>query len=430
MNEPKLKRRRNAYKARAVKLKKELEELLSRSGEDSGIKHKCEQLKEQLKTIKEVSENISDILASDEEAASFMEETYKFTDDCEDLIVTVTNKNDKTTEQRKKEGECTVKGIKQPELPVFAGNAAKFEDWETVFDAFIGKTDMEPKLKMLYLKNSLAGEALKLVEGYRPSGYEKARDQLTDKYGGKTRRIRQELNEIRHFPNITDGDTMRLEQFADRVACLITSLKESGSGNDLSDVSAYYILVAEKLHHSYVKNYQRWLTTTGREDSFGVFAEWLSEEARCEKRAKEMTKTEEEPKPVRMRNGRRTYATSKIKPLEANQKQPDCFLCQSRHMLHDCAEFQGWDVPRRYGFCKTERICFRCLRGKHRGVTCRTFPGCNIDGCGGSHHTLLHARQQQQQQRASQRDQPAQWRNPIEVREFHPAQQQGRKQRG
>ncbi|XP_043235722.1 uncharacterized protein LOC122388596 [Amphibalanus amphitrite] len=128
-------------------------------------------------------------------------------------------KTEKDKEQTKQDVEVSVKGIKQPELPVFEGVIAKFEDWEVVFDAFIGTSRIDPKLKMLYLKNSLSGEALKLVEGYKPSemGYAKAREALTDKYGGKTRRIRHGLNDIRQFSNIAEGDTRRLEQYADKV---------------------------------------------------------------------------------------------------------------------------------------------------------------------------------------------------------------------
>ena len=140
-----------------------------------------------------------------------------------------------------------------------------------------------------------------------------------------------------------------------------------------------------------------------------------------------MTKTEDESKPMRQRNGgRRAYATSKItQQSDAAQKHPVCFACQARHKLHDCAEFQSWDVPRRFGFCKRERICFRCLSGKHRGVMCRTFPGCDADGCGGSHHSLLHAtrQEQQQQQYTARREQAAQWQNPTEVKEFYPSNQ-------
>ncbi|KAF0288440.1 hypothetical protein FJT64_013218 [Amphibalanus amphitrite] len=129
-------------------------------------------------------------------------------------------KTEKDKEQTKQDVEVSVKGIKQPGLPVFEGVIAKFEGWEVVFDAFIGTSRIDPKLKMLYLKNSLSGEALKLVEGYKPSemGYAKAREALTDKYGGKTRRIRHGLNDIRQFSNIAEGDTRRLEQYADKAS--------------------------------------------------------------------------------------------------------------------------------------------------------------------------------------------------------------------
>ena len=100
MNAPKLKRRRNAYKARAVKLKKEIEDMISKGEEACNIEHKCQQLKEQLRTIKELSENICDVLDSDEEAAAFMEETYQFTDDCDDLIMTASKKNDKAVAEK------------------------------------------------------------------------------------------------------------------------------------------------------------------------------------------------------------------------------------------------------------------------------------------------------------------------------------------
>ena len=227
-------------------------------------------------------------------------------------------------------------------------------------------------------------------------------------------------------PKDKRGD-WKLEQYAYRVACLVTTLKENGSINDLSEVSAYYILVAEKLHHSYVKSYQRWLSTVGREDSFGTFADWLAEEAPCEKKAKEMTKTKEEPKQTRQRKaGRRAHATNKTsKPNNTNQTQIRCFVCGACHMLHDCAEFQSWDVQRRYGFCRAERIFFRCLSGRHRGIICRKFPGCTADGCGGSHHILLHARRQEprQEPRAPQQDQPTQWQKMGEIKEFYPSQQ-------
>ena len=77
--------------------------------------HKCQQLREQLKTIEEVSEDICDVLETDKVAAVFMEETYQFTDICKDLIATVSKKINKTTsDNTRKSVKHTVKAINPP----------------------------------------------------------------------------------------------------------------------------------------------------------------------------------------------------------------------------------------------------------------------------------------------------------------------------
>ena len=220
----------------------------------------------------------------------------------------------------------------------------------------------------------------------------KAREELERKYGGLTRRVRNEMHDIRRYPKITENDTIRLEEYSDKVTSLVTCLKEKGSEGDLSEVSAFYMLVSEKLHHSYIKSYHRWLSTLGRQDSLEIFAEWLAEEAMWEKKAKEATasnKEPDEPKTSTRRGARKTYSSRK--QVNGAISRLQCWVCQAEHATESCAELQSWDVARRNGFCKNEGICFRCLAGKHRGVNCRRFPGCAVEGCGGTHHSLLHA---------------------------------------
>ena len=95
--------------------------------------------------------------------------------------------------------------------------------------------------QMVYLKNSLRGEPLRIAERYRltEAGYLKAREELERKYGGLTRRVRNEMHDIRRYPKITENDTIRLEEYSDKVTSLVTCLKENGSEGDLSEVSAF-----------------------------------------------------------------------------------------------------------------------------------------------------------------------------------------------
>ena len=305
----------------------------------------------------------------------------------------------------KHQTEYTIPGLKKPELSVFSGDQMQYSDWSEMFNAFVDSENIPAKLKMIYLKNYLAGEPLRIVERYRPTetGYTKAKGELEKKYGGTIRKIRNELDAIRRTRPIQVDETKRLEEFSDRVTSLVTNLKESGCVSDLTNTSAYYILVVEKLHHFYVKNFNRWLSTEHREDNFETFAEWLADEALYEKRAKEMTQTTNSTSQSR-------HQSKKTFRIETEKQQPavyqsfkmlsgtNCMVCQANHTLESCAVFQSWTVGRRYEFCKQTRLCFRCLAGQHRGLRCRRFPGCQLDGCGGSHHTLLHASQRQERQ--------------------------------
>ena len=303
-------------------------------------------------------------------------------------------KKEKEKDQTRQEAnETTIKGIKPPDLPNFDGRKG-YSDWCAIFDAFVDNAKVSAELKMVYLKNSLSGDPLRIVERYRltETGYTKAREELEKKYGGWERRVRNEMNEIRSFLKIDENDTNRLEEYSDKVLSLVTSLKESGSDGDLSEVSAFYMLVSEKLHHSYIKSYHRWLSTVGRKDNFEVFANWLAEEAMCEKKAKEVTGSIKERNVPTFKAGRgqrRTFSSQRQPSRPASK--PSCWVCQADHATDSCPELKSWDVARRYGFCKSEGICFRCLAGKHRGMNCRKFPGCSIEGCAGTHHSLLHA---------------------------------------
>ena len=184
-------------------------------------------------------------------------------------------------------------GLKRPQLPVFAGEPNKYEDWRATFDAFVTIENVPGKFKMMQLKNCLAGDALKLVDRYRPSdiGFTKAMTELERKYGGVSRRIRHQLEEIRSIRPVRPGATRDLEELADRVQSLVTNLEEHGSAGDLSDVSAYYILVKEKLHVTFLKNYRRWIQGQNQNDSLKLFATWLTEEAQYEQEALEMSST-------------------------------------------------------------------------------------------------------------------------------------------
>ena len=149
-------------------------------------------------------------------------------------------------------------GLRNPHIPVFSGD--NYEDWKVTFDAFVGEQNISDKFKMIQIKTCLAGDTLKLISRYYPTeaGYTKARSELERKYGGVTRRNIRQLEEIRSMRPVRPGQCDDLDHLTDRIQSLVISLEGFGCAADLSETSAYYILVKEKLPASYVNNFKRW----------------------------------------------------------------------------------------------------------------------------------------------------------------------------
>ena len=72
-------------------------------------------------------------------------------------------------------------------------------------------------------------------------------------------------------------------------------------------------------------------------------------------------------------------------------RKPPCVCCSSPH--HGVWAFTAFlqkGYQDRWQLAKDKRFCFRCLAGDHQGKTCMKSQTCQIDGCRGNHHRLLH----------------------------------------
>lgn len=78
------------------------------------------------------------------------------------------------------------------------------------------------------------------------------------------------------------------------------------------------------------------------------------------------------------------YATE----VEAEKKQ-QCFVCGANHEITRCSKFIKMDVADRWEWAKTNGVCFKCLKKRHRRSACKSKL-CEVDECRRPHHSLLH----------------------------------------
>ena len=71
-------------------------------------------------------------------------------------------------------------------------------------------------------------------------------------------------------------------------------------------------------------------------------------------------------------------------------KKYQCVVCKDKHKLWQCNEFKSKNGEQRWDIARKNKLCYRCLAGKHFAKECRNSRICGIDGCLDTHNRLLH----------------------------------------
>ncbi|XP_062708042.1 uncharacterized protein LOC115258210 isoform X2 [Aedes albopictus] len=83
----------------------------------------------------------------------------------------------------------------------------------------------------------------------------------------------------------------------------------------------------------------------------------------------------------------------KIQPTSVQSSQKKDFSCsicdEPGHLGRDCREFRNTSLERRWMMVKHMGLCTLCIFN-HGKWPCRSKVRCEVDGCNGLHHTLLH----------------------------------------
>ena len=67
-----------------------------------------------------------------------------------------------------------------------------------------------------------------------------------------------------------------------------------------------------------------------------------------------------------------------------------CVVCKENHKIWQCNQFKTKDSEQRWDIARKNKLCYRCLAGKHFAKECRNSRICGIDGCLDTHNRLLH----------------------------------------
>lgn len=298
-----------------------------------------------------------------------------------------------------------------PEPTMFSGDPLRFTDWKMSFMTLIDRKPLPVSEKMFYLKNYLAGEARKAVEGffYRDTedAYNGAWNVLQDRYGNPFIVQKAFRDKLIKWPKIPTNDPRALQEFSDFLQSCTEAIPHVSGLAILNDCEENQKLL-KKLPEWIVRKWSRIvvdeLDTSGNYPNFACFAEFLKREARiaCNpitsplltnfkhvddripKRAKAFN-TNTQPK---------GFTQERQEATNSKPKWP-CFVCKSEaHGITRCPTFAVKSIKDRKTFIHENRLCFGCLRKGHMTKDCKRRHTCNT--CNRRHPTCLHEDRKQE----------------------------------
>ena len=107
------------------------------------------------------------------------------------------------------------KQLKRITIPVFTGDKKTYQSWKAAFTACVDNAPATAEYKLLQLRQSLAGEALRTIEnlGHSATAYHTAKERLERKFGGHRRQIALYLEEVDNFRPICPGNYKEIREF-------------------------------------------------------------------------------------------------------------------------------------------------------------------------------------------------------------------------
>ncbi|XP_062710702.1 uncharacterized protein LOC134288828 [Aedes albopictus] len=272
-------------------------------------------------------------------------------------------------------------------LPVFNGN---LDNWLNFHDLFVSlvhaSQDLSSIQKFYYLRSSLAGDALKLIQTIEISAnnYTVAWNMLVNHYQNPTRLKQTYLDALFEFGTLKRESAAELHSLVEKFEANVKVLKQLGERTECWDIILIRML-SVRLDPVTRRDWEEFSASKTKV----VFKDLTSFiQRRVNVLQTLQGKTVDTPAP---------HQQSK-KPIQrsvtshgASQGQPGrkCVVCSEHHPLYLCQTFSKLDVAAKEKEVRRHQLCRNCLRKGHQARDCSSSSTCRK--CRGHHHTQLCA---------------------------------------
>ncbi|XP_062701167.1 uncharacterized protein LOC134285118 [Aedes albopictus] len=278
--------------------------------------------------------------------------------------------------------------LPQINLPEFDGS---FDKWLPFHDTFKALIDSSPDLsgiqKFHYLRASLRGDALKLVDSYPMSeaNYDVAWNGLVARFSNGYLLKKRHLNAMFEFPKIRKESAIGIHDVIDCFERNTKILDQLGERTSSWGAMLTHLMVS-KLDDVTQKRWEEHASDEA-EPSFAVLLEFLKKQTRVLDAVLVDQK-------VSTAQGQPTLGGIKSRPPKISvnsateRKVQNCVSCGEQHSIVQCPSFNQLPVDKRLQLSNSKRLCSNCLGWNHLARDCPSKYRCRT--CGKKHHSLLH----------------------------------------
>ena len=266
-------------------------------------------------------------------------------------------------------------------LGTFSGDVAMWAEFRDTFQALVIDSEASNVLMMRYLKESLKGDAARVISGIPGAGdyFQEAWNALKERYDANDGEEKDRL--LLKFQKIQPCKGNSAEEFqriVDEVSSLMRQLRVL-KVDDAEIDGGPRLKVMELVPPAVVKNWKSHARDKEVEyRSLSGFTDFLAQEAKDMRDSRSGVKQDSN-----QRNFRRDREPTGF-ALRGSRGNVCCTFCPGNHLPYQCKE--PMSVDKRMDILAGKRGCFRCGMTDHFSKNCKWDNSCD---CGGKHIRLL-----------------------------------------
>ncbi|XP_055604005.1 uncharacterized protein LOC129752246 [Uranotaenia lowii] len=268
-------------------------------------------------------------------------------------------------------------------LPVFNGN---IDSWLNFHDLFVSLVHCSHELsniqKFYYLRSSLSGEALKLIQtiSISANNYLVAWTLLVDHYQKPARLKQSYVDSLFEFPSLNRESAIELRNLVERFEANVKVLKQLGEKTEFWDILLIRML-SIRLDPTTRRDWEEYSSTLPSisfPDLTGFIQRRASVLETIGKNIEQMPSNVINKKP----------SQRPVTSHGANQSSfRKCISCSEHHPLYLCSVFSKLSLEEKEKEVRQHQLCRNCLRKGHHVKDCSSTSTCRY--CRGRHHSQI-----------------------------------------